>query len=482
MANNAEFSTKKLNVLVYSGTMTQSAWRNNSLTTAPGKGSTVESVRHVLYTLRRLLAAHYAVIPVTGDMIIKEPWIATCAMLVIPGGADLGYCKALNGEGNRRIMQFVRRGGAYLGLCAGGYYGSKKCEFEVGNKYLEVVGDRELAFYPGICRGLAFPGFVYHSEAGARAPELKVNKSALNVGTLPDLFHSYYNGGGVFVDAPSFADRGVEILASYTEELRVNPGEGAAAIVYCKVGDGGAILTGPHPEFVFAAKQPLDDWKLIKSRFAAVNLDKSAGGRDYPKLVDTLTADDKARTDFLKACLIKLGLEINQETTTVPSLSCLHLSSLDPAGITQLSSSLEEVIIKEDGKEFLKDENDTFLIERPQSFDMKNLEAALSDEVEESTKTDQKSDSEDRIIDYNSIIKRLILHGSLPNSKLTPYFNHQAFYANLETYRSQSKEELSDFGSQLLYGEVVTSTNTILEKYVLTFCSFCALCANLFFC
>lgn len=59
----------------------------------------------------------------------------------------MGYCRSLNGEGNRRIDQYVRRGGSYLGLCAGGYYGSSKCEFEVGNKVLEVVGARELGMH-----------------------------------------------------------------------------------------------------------------------------------------------------------------------------------------------------------------------------------------------------------------------------------------------------------------------------------------------
>ena len=186
----------------------------------------------------------------SGDALIKEPWTATCALLVIPGGADLPYCRTLNGEGNRRITQFVERGGAYLGLCAGGYYGSKRCEFEVGDKAMEVVGDRELAFYPGTCRGCAFPGFVYHSEEGARAVELRVEKGALAEGAIPDVFRSYYNGGGVFVDAPRYRDKGVEILASFTEDINVDSGEGAAAVVYCKVGEGVAILTSPHPEFV----------------------------------------------------------------------------------------------------------------------------------------------------------------------------------------------------------------------------------------
>lgn len=162
----------------------------------------------------------------------------------------MAYCRTLNGEGNRRISQFVERGGAYLGLCAGGYYGSKRCEFEVGDKKMEVVGSRELAFYPGICRGCAFPGFIYHSEAGARSVELKVSTAALAEGSAPEAFRSYYNGGGVFVDAPKYKDKGVEILASYTEKLNVDPGEGTAAVVYCKVGDGAAVLTGPHPESV----------------------------------------------------------------------------------------------------------------------------------------------------------------------------------------------------------------------------------------
>ena len=206
-------------------------------------------MKHCLYSLRRLLSPNYAVLPIFGEALLKEPWTATCALLVFPGGADLAYCRLLNGEGNRKISQFVERGGLYLGFCAGGYYGTSRCEFEVGNPQLEVVGERELSFYPGTCRGCAFSGFVYHSERGARAVELKVSKSALaEEGNVPEVFRSYYNGGGVFVDAQKYHDQGVETLASYTEDLSVDAGEGSAAVVYCKVGDGAAILTGPHPE------------------------------------------------------------------------------------------------------------------------------------------------------------------------------------------------------------------------------------------
>ena len=184
----------------------------------------------------------------TDTVILKEPWTASCALLVFPGGADLGYCRSLNGEGNRRIKQYVRRGGAYLGLCAGAYYGCSKCEFEVGNKMLEVIGNRELKFSPGICRGCAFKGFVYHSETGAKAVRLQVTKEAFEGGILPETFRSYYNGGGVFIDAGTFSNKGVEILATYLDPTDVEDGERPAAVVYCKVGEGGALLTGPHPE------------------------------------------------------------------------------------------------------------------------------------------------------------------------------------------------------------------------------------------
>ena len=209
----------------------------------------MESVRQCIYTLRRLLSPNYAVIPITETVLLKEPWAPSCALLVFPGGADLGYCRVLNGAGNRLIAQYVRQGGAYLGFCAGGYYGSQRCEFEVGNLELEVIGSRELSFFPGICRGAAFKGFVYHSESGARAARIAVNRSAFSeAGAVPEEFRCYYNGGGAFVDADKVAAGTIEVLAEYAEDIDVEPGTIKAAVVLCKVGNGKAIVTGPHPE------------------------------------------------------------------------------------------------------------------------------------------------------------------------------------------------------------------------------------------
>ena len=66
--------------------------------------------------------------------LLRGGWEARCELLVFPGGADLPYCKALNGEGNRLIGEYVRGGGAYLGLCAGAYYASATVDFEAGTR------------------------------------------------------------------------------------------------------------------------------------------------------------------------------------------------------------------------------------------------------------------------------------------------------------------------------------------------------------
>lgn len=222
-----------------------------SLTLHPGTGTTLASVRQAIYTLRRLLSPNYAVIPITESVLLKEPWAPTCALLVFPGGADLGYCRVLNGAGNRLISAYVRyAGGKYLGFCAGGYYASARCEFEVGSedKGMEVVGKRELGFYQGTCRGGAFKGFGYGSEKGARAARVKVREEVFDEHEVPREFNCYYNGGGVFVDAEKVGAVGVEILAEYGDEIDVGSGERRAAVVYCKVGEGAALLTGPHPE------------------------------------------------------------------------------------------------------------------------------------------------------------------------------------------------------------------------------------------
>jgi len=179
--------------------------------------------------------------------------------------------------------------------------------------------------------------------------------------------------------------------------------------------------------------------------------------------VEALAEDDKQRTDFLKACLLKLGLQVNEEDTTVPSLSRLHLSSSSPSGTAEIMESLKEIITKEDGEEFIKDDNDTFHLEKPSAWSIGSIAEELPSVGSE--KTNQDALDTDRFLDYDKVVKRLIIHDTQPPaSKETPYFSHEAFYANLKHYAKRTKVGNDDFGKHILYGEVVTSTNTMLEK------------------
>jgi biotin--protein ligase len=172
-------------------------------------------------------------------------------------------------------------------------------------------------------------------------------------------------------------------------------------------------------------------------------------------MVAALAADDKERTDFLKACLAKLGLEVTQDTTTVPSLSSLHMSGIDADGPMDILSGLGASFTQDGQTECLKDDHDTFRIERPGTWNLGDIEESLPE---------VHSETSEGIIDYQSITKRLVFHDDIPSAKLTPCFNHHSFYSHLRQYQTESKGDASTFGSNLLYGEVVTSTNTILEK------------------
>ena len=168
--------------------------------------------------------------------------------------------------------------------------------------------------------------------------------------------------------------------------------------------------------------------------------------------------------DFVKACLTKLGLRVNQDDNTVPSLSRLHLSSMEPSETSGILAGLQEIVTNRDGEEYIKDETDTFHLEKQNTWSLNSLASTL--QGDESDVTDQSNAEEDKIVDYNTVVKRIVVHEKdYPAAKETPYFNHSAFYANLQHYQEKSKEDDNKFGNYLLYGEVVTSTNSLLEKY-----------------
>ncbi|KAK6518521.1 biotin holocarboxylase synthetase, variant 2 [Arthrobotrys conoides] len=349
----------------------------------------------------------------------------------MPGGADLGYCKALNGTGTRILKQYVRRGGKYLGFCAGAYFACADIEFEKGNLALEVTGSRELGFFPGLCRGAAFKGFEYNSEVGARFCKLDITSKLLDMGS-PDNLRSYFNGGGVFIDSHLLTDQGVDILARYRDKLDIGEEGGKAAAVGCRVGAGYALLVGAHPEFVTGTLEQLS----------------SMGQEGTNGLPENWESNEKQRLMFMSALFKLLGLKSNNSTELKPPhLSDLHLSGLNTGEVTSLLGILREV--RSPGRSaatsmVIEAESTTFLFEA-------NGIAPINSMLENFA-------SDNSMTTYVRTYE-----GAPPEYEKTPHFDILNYFQHLREYQEQSTKKLN-YGSPLLYGELMTSTNSIIDK------------------
>lgn len=113
-------------------------------------------------------------------------------MLVMPGGADLPYCTLLNGIGNQNIKEFVQNGGI---ICAGSYYGSTYVEFDK-NEPLEVLSERELAFFPGKTIGPILAQHSYRALSGVRTTPIRIIDD--NNNSQDSAINFFYNVGGYF--------------------------------------------------------------------------------------------------------------------------------------------------------------------------------------------------------------------------------------------------------------------------------------------
>ena len=251
------------NVLVYSG---------------PGVSSS--ALHHTLKTLETILPT-YDVKTVDARTLALDPWQQVTSLVVLPGGRDLPYVEELGRAYKRadktfrayeQLRHYVEHlGGRFWAICAGAYYASAHCSFELGSP-IQVDGARPfLRFFPGTCRGTVYPGFVYESDRGARIVDLQLSKPDA------DPWRCHYNGGGAFMDADQYANQGIEVLARYmpaaegddltldidlndqasakasTSTIKRPDYAGQAAALISSVGTGKALLFGTHPEFPLLA-------------------------------------------------------------------------------------------------------------------------------------------------------------------------------------------------------------------------------------
>ncbi|BGO91189.1 hypothetical protein NBRC10512_001223 [Rhodotorula toruloides] len=397
----------KLNVLVYDGSGVSAASRDN-----------------LVRCLRLFLGQRYDVQLVTPKTIKSEPWTNNCALLVLPGGRDLPYLHDLGGTGNKRIREWVEEGGSYLGICAGAYYACSSIAFEVGTP-LEVAGERELAFFDGVCRGTVFPGFQYDSDAGARQVTLELNRGAWRDywPRSPERCEVWYNGGGAFIparrpghDAELWSETAVA-LATYCDL-----DDGPAAGVLCSVGRGKALLWATHPEH--------------------------SAGSTGDAAADA--ARERDRLGLIRASLSALGLEVADAPQTPPRLHPILLASTD-ADLLQTTAEALATSSKPygPGRALFEDRNDNFVLYEA------SAAARLLHEARHPLDT-ISNDADDLAGSEKDVC---IFDEGLPAPELSPLFDFHLFFSRLAASRG-----VPHFGRILMYSEVVTSTQTMLDK------------------
>lgn len=212
------------------------------------RGTSPRFVRAVLSSVRQLFPSA-AVRPVFASELVKPGWESSTAAIVFPGGRDIPYLEELRGAGNARIRRYVHDGGVYIGFCAGAYYASDRISFEAGSN-IQVIGDRELGFFPGLALGAVARPYTYSDESGACLVPLR----RFHPGSHHDEEDvlAYSNGGCAFIlDEKEPRSSNVETLARYCAPVCERQGLTdllLPAVVRVRVGQGVAVLSGVHPE------------------------------------------------------------------------------------------------------------------------------------------------------------------------------------------------------------------------------------------
>jgi glutamine amidotransferase-like uncharacterized protein len=195
------------------------------------KGTTVKSLPEVVNCLPK--SAGFVVNKVLAEE-IRNRALGEYDVLICPGGSGSGEGESLRDDGRNRVREFVKRGGGYIGICAGAYLASIEYPWSLGLLNAHVL-DRP------------------HWDRGVGNVELKVampGKNALSIDTESCTIH--YENGPLLGPGGKAGLADYELLASFDTEITQNAPsgtmKGTAAIVRGKFGDGRVVCFSPHPE------------------------------------------------------------------------------------------------------------------------------------------------------------------------------------------------------------------------------------------
>ncbi len=149
---------------------------------------------------------------------IKDGWLDNYDILVFPGGPQSSYASELEDEGKEIIVDFVKNGGSYFGVCGGANFGASSLRFLDGSvRSANELGDEQHLT-------------IMHINRSSTGPDL--SECPENVSTMY-WYSSYFD---------AYNESTIIPIARYDH----NDEPGMIAIKY----DYGTVfLSSPHPEY-----------------------------------------------------------------------------------------------------------------------------------------------------------------------------------------------------------------------------------------
>ena len=354
--------------------------------------------------LRSLLLPNYTVQSVTQHTLTNHPWAPTCALLVVPS-----FSSTFSGSNfTDRVSRFVNDGGSLLAFSVGANGPTKNilalpASYEMGSS--------------GSSASLNLPGSVTVDFTSSSA-------LVLSNGNL-ETVRVEGPTGGILTSVQSSVPRPVFTNLADRPNARVlgRFGDGEVAgvsLLFGTLGSGRATLWAPRLDQPLATVPSPDP------------------------------DEEKRRLGFLRESLRECGLELpSAEPLSSRIPTPMYLVGAAPV-VDTILSRLSVDFTQEPTKE-VKDQNDTFIVHPPSD--------VSTDLPEPDTTTLQPK----RII--------ALTNNVFPPREKAPTFD-VALYLDELAKGGQGNGDLDDdsdlwpIGAALMYGEVVTSTQTMLDRYV----------------
>jgi biotin--protein ligase len=346
-------------------------------------------------------------------------------LLVFPGCRDIVLSKA-----SAAIDGYVQSGGVFLALGTGSHYSSSR---GLDQGILNVAStsiskDLLVRFFDKDSGSYIYPSF-HHSGS---------DDTPRSVGIQPtdgERIDVMFQSGSSEVVGIDGGQRNVRVLARYVD----NDVEGAVAGALYTVGAGKIILWASSPEY------PLTEEPASSISMASCL---------PPEAIDLA---EQRRINVLKNTLLLLGLQFPEEAATIcrPLPQFLASHFIKPHVVSLITNS---IAAPKSGAELdaFEDATDKF------RFHVLSDSGHLIRESRQAaaTRTDPSTWQPKHII--------VCPDGQLPAHEQTPLFDLGLFFSALSSARK--KEEVPEdaepwgIGDALLYGEAVTSTQTMLDK------------------